>query len=150
MLRALGAEIVRTPTAARYDSPESHISVAQTLCSQIENAVILDQYTNVSNPLAHYDDTAEEIIYQMGGKIDAMILSPGTGGTVTGVARKMKEKIPGIRIVCGDPKGSILAPPEMNDAEDTFYHVEGIGYDKCTSINRKPVISKNNRTKNLF
>ena len=143
ILRALGAEIVRTPTAARYDSPESHISVAQKLCRQIENSVILDQYTNAANPLAHYDETAEEILAQMEHKIDAVVLSPGTGGTVTGIGRKLKEKVPGIKVVCGDPYGSILAPPEMNKCvknEGGFYEVEGIGYDFIPTVLDQSVV----------
>ena len=67
-LRALGAEIVRTPTQASWDSPESHISVAQRLLAEIPNSIILDQYRNPGNPLAHYDITAEEILAQCGGK----------------------------------------------------------------------------------
>ena len=94
-LRALGAEIVRTPTSATFDSPESHISVAQRLCREIPNAIILDQYRNPGNPLAHYDTTAEEILQQCGGKVDMVVLGAGTGGTVTGIGRKMKEKCPG-------------------------------------------------------
>ena len=68
-LRALGAEIVRTPTQASWDSPESHISVAQRLLAEIPNSIILDQYRNPGNPLAHYDITAEEILAQCGGKV---------------------------------------------------------------------------------
>ena len=105
-LRALGAEIIRTPTSATFDSPESHISVAQRLNQQIPNSIILDQvgkflmwcqmeskiwnhfcflqYRNPGNPLAHYDTTAEEIIEQCGGKVDMVVLGAGTGGTVTG------------------------------------------------------------------
>jgi len=68
VLRALGAEIVRTPTSARFDSPESHVGVAWRLKNEIPNSHILDQYRNPSNPLAHYDTTAEEILEQCGGK----------------------------------------------------------------------------------
>lgn len=67
VLRGLGAEIVRTPTSASFDSPESHISVAKRLMEEIPNAHILDQYRNASNPLAHYDGTAEEILQACGG-----------------------------------------------------------------------------------
>merc|ERR1712008_604816 len=91
-LRALGAEIVRTPTSATWDSPESHISVAQRLNMQIPNSIILDQYRNPGNPLAHYDTTAEEIIEQCGGKVDMFVLGTGTGGTACGIGKKLKEK----------------------------------------------------------
>ena len=82
VLKALGAEIVRTPTEAAHDAPESHISVARRLHEEIPNSHILDQYSNESNPLAHYDGTAEEIIRQTGGKIDMLVAGAGTGGTM--------------------------------------------------------------------
>lgn len=82
VLKALGAEIVRTPTEASWDAPESHISVAKRLKEEIPNSHILDQYGNPSNPLAHYDGTAEEIIRQCDGKIDMLVAGAGTGGTM--------------------------------------------------------------------
>jgi cystathionine beta-synthase len=87
VLRALGAEIVRTPTEAAYDSPESHIGVAKRLEKEIPNSIILDQYGNPNNPLAHELGTAEEIWTQTGGKVDAVVAGAGTGGTITGIAR---------------------------------------------------------------
>ena len=84
MLKALGAEIIRTPTEAAWDSPDSHIGVARRLNAMIPNSHILDQYKNPNNPLAHYDTTAEEMIEQAGGKIDYVVLTTGTGGTLTG------------------------------------------------------------------
>ncbi|XP_018026390.1 cystathionine beta-synthase-like [Hyalella azteca] len=130
VLRALGAEIVRTPTSAAFDSPESHISVAKRLEKEIPNAIILDQYKNPGNPNAHYDGTAEEILQQMDGKMDMIVCSAGTGGTITGIAKKIKEKLPDCKVVGVDPEGSILAlPEEMNETNITMYEVEGIGYD---------------------
>ena len=82
VLKALGAEIVRTPTEAAYDAPESHISVAKKLCDEIPNSHILDQYKNPSNPLAHYDGTAEEIWRQCNGQVDMLVSGAGTGGTM--------------------------------------------------------------------
>ena len=135
VLRALGAEIVRTPNAASFDSPESHIGVAQRLNHELKNSIILDQYRNPSNPLAHYDGTAEELLYQCDGKLDMLVSSAGTGGTITGLSRKLKEKIPGIQIVGVDPLGSILAEPEsLNESEVSFYEVEGIGYDFVPTV----------------
>lgn len=84
---ALGAEIVRTPTEAAYDSPESHIGVAKRLEKEIPNSIILDQYGNPNNPLAHELGTAEEIWTQTGRKVDAVVAGAGTGGTITGIAR---------------------------------------------------------------
>ncbi|RHY23840.1 hypothetical protein DYB36_008686, partial [Aphanomyces astaci] len=116
VLKALGAEIIRTPTEAAWDSPESHIGVARRLQQEIKNAHILDQYTNPSNPKAHYEGTAEELLYQCDGRIDMIVMSAGTGGTISGIARKLKEKLPNIIVVGVDPVGSILAQPEaLND-----------------------------------
>ncbi|XP_056320750.1 cystathionine beta-synthase b [Danio aesculapii] len=141
VLRALGAEIVRTPTSARFDSPESHVGVAWRLKNEIPNAHILDQYRNPSNPLAHYDTTAEEILEQCGGKIDMLVAGAGTGGTITGIARKLKEKCPDIKIVGVDPEGSILAEPdELNKTDKTQYEVEGIGYDFIPTVLDRSVV----------
>ncbi|KAL7748604.1 cystathionine beta-synthase [Sorochytrium milnesiophthora] len=129
VLKALGAEIIRTPTEAAWDSPESHIGVAKRLNKEIANSVILDQYGNPNNPLAHYHGTAEEIVEATGGKVDVFVASAGTGGTLSGTAKKLKEKIPGIKIVGLDPHGSILAQPESLNTSNSMYQVEGIGYD---------------------
>jgi cystathionine beta-synthase len=125
VLEALGAEIIRTPTEAAWDAPESHIGVAKQLQSILPNAHILDQYGNPDNPLAHYHGTGKEIVEQTGGKLDVCVMTAGTGGTISGVARRLKEEIPGVRIVGVDPVGSILAGP----APIGSYKVEGIGYD---------------------
>ncbi len=129
VLKALGAEIIRTPTEAAWDAPESHIGVAAKLNKLTPNSHILDQYINPSNPLAHYDGTAEEIIYQCDGKIDYVVSAAGTGGTISGIAKKLKEKVPGVQIIGVDPVGSILAQPESLNGKITSYQVEGIGYD---------------------
>uniref|UniRef100_A0A8C5JHN3 Cystathionine beta-synthase n=1 Tax=Junco hyemalis TaxID=40217 RepID=A0A8C5JHN3_JUNHY len=97
ILKALGAEIVRTP-CTRFDAPESNVRVAWKLKSQIPNSHILDQYRNPSNPLAHYDTTAEEILEQCEGKVHMVVIGSGTGGTITGVARKLKEKCPECKV----------------------------------------------------
>jgi len=140
-LRALGAEIVRTPTSATFDSPESHISVAQRLSQEIPNSIILDQYRNPGNPLAHYDTTAEEILNQCDGHLDMIVLGAGTGGTVTGIGRKIKEKCPKCIVVAVDPEGSILAQPESLNASDvTTYEVEGTGYDFIPTVLDRTVV----------
>nr|XP_039249180.1 cystathionine beta-synthase-like protein isoform X1 [Styela clava] len=143
VLRALGAEIVRTPTSASFEMPESHIRVAQKLQNEIENAVILDQYINSGNPVAHYDTTAEEIIEQCGGHVDMVVVGAGTGGTVCGIGRKMKEKIPNCKVVGVDPLGSILAQPgELNKTDVSFYEVEGTGYDFIPTVLDRSVVDK--------
>ena len=124
-LEALGAEIIRTPTEAAYDAPESHISVANQLREILPNSHILDQYSNPDNPSAHYEGTGREILEQTEGRIDYCVMTAGTGGTVSGVAKVLKEELPDIKVVGVDPVGSILAGP----GEISSYTVEGIGYD---------------------
>merc|ERR1719428_2404354 len=140
-MKALGAEILRTPTEAAWDAQDSHIFLSARLAKDLGGHV-LDQYKNPGNPLAHYEGTAEEIIEQTDGKLDYMIMSAGTGGTLTGTAKKLKEAMPNCQVVGVDPYGSILAVPDsMNDGSErtgqkrlTAYHVEGIGYDFIPTV----------------
>ncbi len=125
VLEALGAKIIRTPTEAAWDDPESHISVAIKLQKELPNSHILDQYANPDNPDAHYQFTAQEIIDDMGDNLSMVVMGVGTGGTITGVAKKLKEFNPNIQIIGVDPEGSILG----GGTEITPYLVEGIGYD---------------------
>lgn len=125
VLEALGATIYRTPTEAAYDSPESHISLARRLQKEIPNACILDQYSNPANPEIHYLATAQEILDDAGENLAMVVISVGTGGTITGVARKIKEVNPKIQIIGVDPHGSILG----GGTDVHPYLVEGIGYD---------------------
>jgi cystathionine beta-synthase len=134
VLKALGAQIIRTPTEAAFDSPESHIGVAKRLNSEIPNSHILDQYSNPSNPLAHYEGTAEEILEQCDGKVDMIVVTAGTGGTLTGIARRFKEVLPNCKVVGVDPEGSILAQPESLNGPIGSYKVEGIGYDFIPAV----------------
>lgn len=131
VLRALGATIIRTPTQAAFDSPESHIGVAKRLQKEIPNSHILDQYANKDNPLAHEYGTAEEIWTQTDGKIKAIVAGAGTGGTISGLARGLRKHNPDIKVIAADPFGSILALPESLNQEhaNEAYKVEGIGYD---------------------
>jgi cysteine synthase A len=124
-LEALGAEIIRTPTEAAFDDPESHIQVAKKLQKKIPNSHILDQYANPSNPKAHYEGTAEEIIEDFGENLDMVVMGVGTGGTITGVAKRLKEFKSDIQIIGADPVGSILG----GGNKVSSYLVEGIGYD---------------------
>jgi len=138
VLEALGAEIIRTPTEAAWDSPESHIGVARRLQEAIPNSHILDQYANPSNPLAHEEGTGQEIIEQCGGKLDAVVMTAGTGGTISGVARLMKRELPNVEIVGVDPEGSILAGP----GEIRTYKVEGIGYDFIPDVLDRSLVDR--------
>ena len=125
VLSALGARIIRTPTEAAWDSPESHIGIAKKLNKEIPNSFILDQYANKNNPMAHYNFTAQEIADVMGDHLDMLVSGVGTGGTISGIASKLKEIYPNIQIIGVDPFGSILGGGD----EVYPYHVEGIGYD---------------------
>ena len=129
VLEALGAKVIRTPTEAAWDAPESHIGVAFKM--QREDASkrthVLDQYKNLNNPDAHYHGTGPEILRQCGGRVDMLVMTVGTGGTLTGVAKYFREASPQTVIVGVDPYGSILADP-AKDKVGT-YLVEGIGYD---------------------
>lgn len=140
-LRALGAKIIRTPTEVAYDSPEGLICVAQRLQKEIPNAIVLDQYRNSGNPLAHYDGTAAEILWQTDNKVDMVVVCAGTCGTVSGIGRKIKDELPSCKVIAVDPYGSALARPEtLNKSDIQFYEVEGIGYDFTPTVNDYNVI----------
>lgn len=142
-LKALGAEVIRTPTEAAFDSPEGLIAVAQRLEKEIPNSIVLNQYTNAGNPLAHYDGTGAEIVDQLDGQVDMVVVGAGTGGTVAGIGRKIKESNPDCVIVGADPEGSILALPErLNESNVSFYEVEGVGYDFIPTVLDRSVVDR--------
>lgn len=142
VLKALGSKIVRTRTEANYYDDDSHLEISLKIKESLENAHILDQYSNPGNPLAHYDETAEEIIDQCDGKLDYIVLGGGTGGTITGIARKLKEKVPNCFIIGVDPEGSLLARPESLNTKVGTYQVEGIGYDFTPRVLDHDVVDK--------
>ncbi len=127
MLRAYGAEVVICPTAVEPDSPESYYSVSDRLAEEIPGGFKPDQYSNMANPEVHYRVTAPEIWEQTGGEIDAIVISVGTGGTISGVGRYFKEKRPEILVVGADPEGSVFTAKDERDVHP--YLVEGIGKD---------------------
>src|SRR5947209_10449863 len=127
MLRAYGAEVVICPTAVEPDSPESYYSVSDRLAEEIPGGFKPDQYSNMANPEAHYLTTGPEIWEQTGGELDAIIMSVGTGGTISGVGRYFKEKAPNVQIVGVDPEGSVYTAKSESDLHP--YLVEGIGKD---------------------
>jgi cystathionine beta-synthase len=124
LLRAFGAEVVICPTAVPPGSPESYYSVSARLAEEIPGAYKPDQYSNAANPEAHYETTGPEIWDQTGGEIDALVLTVGTGGTISGAARFLKERKPDLLVVGADPEGSIYASETVHP-----YLVEGIGED---------------------
>jgi cysteine synthase len=125
VLEALGATIYRTPTEAKWNDPDSHLSLARRLQKEIPNSHILDQYANPNNPLVHYEHTAQELIDDMGNDLAMIVMGVGTGGTITGIAKRIKKERPHVHIVGADPYGSILG----GGTEVHPYLVEGIGYD---------------------
>ncbi len=125
LLRAYGAEVVVTPTAVPPDAPESYYSVANRLTAEIAGAFQPNQYANKANPEAHYASTGPEIWEQTGGAVDVLVVGVGTGGTVTGAGRYLKERKPGVEVVAADPEGSIYSQPSDMHA----YLVEGVGED---------------------
>ena len=134
----LGAEIIRTPTEASYDDPESHINVAKKIQASTPNSHILDQYNNQENPNCHYHSTAQEIYRDLRGQVDMVVVGVGTGGTITGIAKAFKELIPECQVIGADPKGSILAP---GSKEVASYKVEGIGYDFIPGVLQRDFVT---------
>jgi cystathionine beta-synthase len=125
LLRGYGAEVVICPTAVPPESPESYYSVSNRLAEEIPGAFKPDQYSNQANPEAHYETTGPEIWEQTGGELDAIVFSVGTGGTISGVARYLRERKPDLLVVGADPEGSIFSQPDNVHP----YLVEGIGED---------------------
>ncbi len=129
MLRAYGAEVVITPTAVEPTSPESYYSVSDRLAEEIPGGFKPDQYSNPANPEAHYETTGPEIWEQTdGGDVDAIVISVGTGGTITGVGRYFKEHGSRARIVAVDPEGSVFTADDAHPQGP--YLVEGIGKER--------------------
>ena len=134
LLKAFGAEVIITPTAVPPDHPDNYVMMAKRIAKETPNAILANQFYNEANPEAHYATTGPELWEQTEGRITHFVAAAGTGGTITGVGRYLKEKNPKIRIIAGDPHGSILA--EMwktkgkGHPEGAPYKVEGIGQDK--------------------
>ena len=132
LLRAFGAEVVITPTAVPPDHPDHYLQKARAITAATPGAVMADQFYNEANPQIHYETTGREIWGQGGGRVTHFVASAGTGGTITGVGRYLKEKNPAVRVVGIDPEGSITAPffNTGEVGEGAPYKVEGIGNDK--------------------
>ena len=131
LLKAFGAEVLLSPTAVPPDSPESYYSVARRIAAERPGAFLTDQYHNPANPQAHYETTGPEIWEQTAGKITHFVAGMGTGGTISGVARYLKERRPGVKVIGADPVGSILKhyheTREITEAHT--YKIEGVGED---------------------
>jgi len=132
LLRALGAEVIITPTAVPPDHPDNYIMKGRAIAAAHDNAIFADQHYNPVNPEVHYRTTGPEIWEQTEGRVTHFVCAPGTGGTVSGAGRYLKEKNPKIRVVAGDPVGSIYTEyaKTHTKGEGAPYKVEGIGGDK--------------------
>lgn len=134
LLKAFGAEVIVTPTAVPPDHPDNYIMTAKRIAQETPNAILANQFYNQANPIAHYDTTGPELWEQTEGRITHFVTGAGTGGNVTGVGRYLKEKNPAIKVIVGDPQGSILSELWRSHGEHklegTPYKVEGIGQDK--------------------
>lgn len=132
LLRAFGAEVIITPTAVPPDHPENYVMKAKALAAEIPGAVLANQFYNPANPEAHYRTTGPELWEQSEGRITHFFAGAGTGGTITGTARFLKEKNPEVKVVGVDPVGSIIAPffKTGEIPEGAPYQVEGLGNDK--------------------
>lgn len=133
ILKAVGAEVIVCPTNVEPDDPRSYYSVARRLAKEIPNSIYFNQYDNLANRLAHYETTGPEIWEQTGGKITHLVVATGTGGTITGTAKFLKEKNPDIQVWAMDPYGSLLTKyfrtGEIDMNEVHPYITEGIGED---------------------
>jgi len=131
LLKAFGAEVVLSPTAVAPDSPESYYSVARRITQERSGAVLMDQYHNPANPEAHYRTTGPELWEQTAGRITHFVTGMGTGGTISGTGRYLKEKNPAVSVIGADPVGSILKhyhdTHEITEAHT--YKIEGVGED---------------------
>lgn len=132
LLRAFGAEVVITPTAVPPDHPDHYLQTARRIAAETPGAVLANQFYNQANPEAHYATTGHEIWEQSEGRVTHFIASAGTGGTITGVGRYLKEKNPAVRIIGADPEGSMIGPffNTGETVEGHPYKVEGVGNDK--------------------
>ncbi len=134
LLKAFGAEVIITPTAVPPDHPDHYVVMAARIAKEIPNAILANQFYNPANPEAHYETTGPELWEQTEGRITHFVAAAGTGGTISGVGKYLKEKNPKVKIIGGDPVGSILAEYWRSNGarkvEGVPYKIEGIGQDK--------------------
>ncbi len=127
LLEAYGAEVIVTPTNLLPEDEDSYYGIARRLTEEIDGAFSPDQYSNPFNPEAHYLTTGPELWEQTGGKIDVFVAGVGTGGTISGTGRYLRERKPSVELVGADPEGSIFTAPCEEDIHQ--YRVEGVGED---------------------
>lgn len=132
LLKAFGAEVIVTPTAVAPDHPDNYVMTARRIVAETPGAILANQFYNPVNPDTHYATTGPEIWEQTEGRVTHLVAAAGTGGTITGVGRYLKERNPRIQVIAGDPAGSIFAHYHATgeEGESAPYQVEGIGNDK--------------------
>ncbi len=132
LLKAFGAKVIVTPTAVPPDHPDNYVMTAKRIAAETPNAIRANQFYNQANPEAHYRTTGPEIWHQTEGRVTHYVSAAGTGGNITGVGRYLKEQNPAVRVIGGDPVGSILRGYSETGmaAEGVPYKIEGIGQDK--------------------
>jgi cystathionine beta-synthase len=132
LLKAFGAEVIVTPTAVPPDHPDNYVMMAKRIAHETPNAILANQFYNLANPEAHYRTTGPEIWTQTEGRVTHFVSAAGTGGTITGVGRYLKEQNPSVRVIGGDPLGSIIRGYAQTGVkgEGAPYKIEGIGQDK--------------------
>lgn len=135
LLKAFGAEVIVTPTAVPPDHPDHYVQTAKRIAEETPNAILANQFYNDVNPESHYGTTGPELWAQTEGRITHFVAAAGTGGTITGAGRYLKERNPAVRVICGDPAGSIFARYFQTGeiAQGSPYKVEGIGNEKLPS-----------------
>jgi len=135
LLKAFGAEVIVTPTAVPPDHPDNYVQTAKRIVEETPGAILADQFFNPVNPDAHYHTTGPEIWEQTDGKITHLVAAAGTGGTISGAGKYLKEKNPDLKVIAGDPVGSIFANYHRTGTkgDSAPYKVEGIGNDKLPS-----------------
>jgi cystathionine beta-synthase len=132
LLKGFGAEVIVTPTAVAPDHPDNYVQTAKRIAAETPGAFLADQFYNLVNPQAHYETTGPELWEQTEGRITHLVGAAGTGGTISGAGRYLKERNPAVRVIAGDPPGSIFAGYHKTGekGEGAPYKVEGIGNDK--------------------
>jgi cystathionine beta-synthase len=135
LLKAFGADVIVTPTAVPPDHPDNYVQTAKRITAETPGAILADQFYNPINPKCHYESTGPELWEQSEGRITHFVASAGTGGTISGAGKFLKERNPRISVIAGDPAGSIFAHYHRTHekGEGAPYKVEGIGNDKLPS-----------------
>ena len=135
LLKAFGADVIVTPTAVPPDHPDNYVQTAKRIVAETPGAILADQFYNPVNPQMHYETTGPELWAQTDGRITHLVASAGTGGTISGAGKFLKEQNPRIKVIAGDPLGSIFASYHKTGekGEGYPYKVEGIGNDKLPS-----------------